>query len=159
MKLLSEPAPYSELLPVVTDKLVEAVICLSQNEARSLIRIGVMATTTVSREDVPPGIKRLIQYVGRPWSGDLDHMTFNIFSRLDDNENWTDRCSHNLTMPEDAEKVLSVILDFQRIYKSPAKVTLDRMKQSCRLVANDALEYFEKVAEGSMFDEDIIRDA
>lgn len=158
MKMLSEPAPYTELLPIVVDRVVEGIALLNANSDRTFTRIGVMATTHVVREDMPPGINAWIEYLGRPWVGGLNHMTSNIFGNLEDTDDWSDRCGHQLTLPEDQSKLLQIVLDYQRTFKVSVKFTEEKLRQLSRKVSEDALKYFEKVAEGSMFDEQIIGD-
>ncbi len=159
MHMLSSPAPFSQVLPTVADKLAEAVLSLPRITERTLIRVGVLSTTNVARDDVPPGIDRFIKYVGRPWPDGTDDLSLNIFGRVKDTDHWSDRCSHQLQMSEDKEKLLVVAFDYQRMFKNPPKVNEDRLRQLFRQCREDAVEYFERVAEGNMFDEQLISGA
>lgn len=159
MQLLSSAAPFSELLPRVSQKLVDAIIALPANGERSLLRVGVISTTTVAREDLPPGLKRFIEYVGKPWGRGIDDMLVNIFGNLNDNDQWSDRCGHQMQLFDDEDKLPIVVLDYQRTFKNPSKINEDRLKQLFRQTSDDAVEYFERVAEGSMFDEQLIGSA
>jgi hypothetical protein len=78
MEMLSKPLPFTILVTEVGNRLVEAVLLMPKIQDRKVRRVGVVSMTPLAEQDVPPGVKRLIDYKGRPWGGLLD--SFNMES-------------------------------------------------------------------------------
>lgn len=153
-QLLSDTRPYSQLLPDVCRRLADVTRhVLSRSQSRHITRVGIVSTTMVGDEDLPPGIERLISYMKRPWNGRVDTFSLQIVSELDENDDWSDRCVHNIVRPEDKSQLMTVSLDWQRIFKTPRSnaqtslVTLLADAQKC------SSAYFESLAEGSRLDD------
>jgi hypothetical protein len=105
MEMLSRPLPYTQLLPDVTKKLIEATLLVPRATERSITRAGIVSTTSVADDEVPPGIARFIEYVGRPWGGEVEHFNFSITADIGKGQGFVDRCIHTITRPESlAEK-------------------------------------------------------
>jgi hypothetical protein len=155
--LLTEPLPFTTLLPIVTEKLIETTLLIAQGTQRKITRVGVVATTTVALEDAPPGIARFIAYVSRPWKGRVDFYSLQITGMIDETPDWSDRCVHQLTKLEDPDAVPSVKLDWQRTFTTGRPVTRESMKTLLSHAEVAANKYFEDVAEGNRFDEELLR--
>lgn len=156
MELLSRPQPFSELLPEATERLIEATLLLPGISKRQLRRVGVISVTQVDEHDVPPGIGNWIKYLGRPWGGEIDGMSFSINSTLRKSASETDRCVHILKRPENDDELLTLQFDWQREYALPRAVTEASLKAATAEAHKGALAYFEELAEGSRFDEKLI---
>ena len=155
MEMLSRPMPYTELLVTVSDMLLDAVVMVVDKPERKINRIGVVTTTAVDQSEAPPGIKRFIDVVGRPWKGALDNFSFQIVSVLDKgNPKCTDRCVHAVTRPENPEELLTIVFDWQRSFATGLSARRDSLRDILSRATKDALAYFEDLAEGSRFDED-----
>jgi len=157
MELLSIPTPFSKLLPIVANKLIEAALLLPGAPARTISRIGIVSTTLVAIDEVPPGIARFIKYIGRPWKGSVDNFNVQIVADLNKTTKWSDRCVHLLVKPEDREQVPAVQFDWQRTFSSGQPLTHDSLKDIMASAETASLKYLEELAEGSQFDEDLIR--
>lgn len=157
MELITKPRPYTTILSEVCAKTIEAAMLLAGEDARTVNRVGIVASTSLAEEDLPPGIARLVGYVGRPWKNKLDHYNINIVSDLESSDGFKDRCIHYLIKPEDKEKLLTVQFDWQRTLEKPFIATKDSLTQAFDRARKDALGYFEDLAVGSRFDEDVIR--
>ncbi len=96
MELLSRPLPFSKLLPNVSKRLIEATLLLPGTKTRTVTRIGIVSTTLVAEDEVPPGVARFIKYIGRPWKGSVDNFNVQIVADLDKTPKWSDRCVHLL---------------------------------------------------------------
>jgi hypothetical protein len=155
--LISDAAPFSELLPRVSDRLTEATARLADVAARKIIRVGIVATTVVAEEDVPPGIERFIRYIGRPWKGQMDFYDLQVTGTIGKTPKWTDRCIHQMTKPDDPERLPVLRFDWQRTLAEPQAATRESMKSLLTAAQNDAIKYFEDLAEGNRFDEELIR--
>ena len=83
MEMLSKPMPFTKLLPDVSKKLVEGTLLLPKATERQVMRVGIVSTTPIAAEDLPPGIKRMIEYVGRPWKGMFDAMISELNYAID----------------------------------------------------------------------------
>lgn len=159
MEMLSQPLPYTKLLNNVIDKLVDATLLIAGPKARQVNRVGIVSTTRVAIEDAPPGIARFVQYIGRPWKGFADFYNINITSDLAKTKDWSDRCIHILTKAEeDEDKLLRIQLDWQRTLAIGRAITKDTLRELLAGAEKEANAYFEDIAEGSRFDEDVIRE-
>jgi len=156
MEMLSNPLPYTKLLPVVSERLVEASQLLPEIANRKLFQAGIVATTSVAIEDVPPGVSRLIQYMGRPWGGELISYNYSIVSEITATDDWKDKCQHTVIKQEDPEKLLTLVFDFHRTFAAPQSSSRQSLKSIVSSCGESALEYFEDLAEGNRFDEHII---
>lgn len=156
MEMLSKPAPFTKLLPEVERRLIEATLLLPGSKSRKLNRIGIVAATRVSFEDAPPGIRRFIDYVGRPWRGEAKYYSFQITADLSKNSETSDRCVHLITRnEEDQEQLVSMQFDWQRAYNQGRALTADTLKALLANAEKSAMTYFEELAEGIRFDENI----
>jgi len=154
MEMLSKPLPFTSLLPQVSEKLIEATLLLPEVKKRTINRVGIVSLTLISIEDMPPGIRRFIAYLGRPWKGALENFTVQISANLNKTSEVSEICIHQLVMPEDKdEKLLTIQFDWQRQFSSALQVRETELKRIVADAQKDALNYFEDLAEGSRFDE------
>lgn len=156
-ELLSRAAPYTDLLPRVSDRLLEASKHLLKITSRNLVRVGIVTTTHVAEEDLPPGIARFIKYVARPWKGVVEQYSFNIMAELDKGEGWTDRCTHVVVKPEDPEQLPMLRFDWYRTFDVERNATEELIKHEIDRATQESMKYFEDLGEGNRFDEEIIR--
>lgn len=155
-ELISKPLPFSQLLDDATEQLISLSPKLPGAEKRSISRIGIVSTTTVASDDLPPGIQRMIKYFGRPWSGSLKAYQINLTAVLSETDRWTDRCTHVINRPEDDEQLMTVRFDWQRLPTHPLPITEESLKKEMAICQRAAIAYFEEVAVGDRFDEHII---
>lgn len=156
-ELLSRPAPFSELLRQVSKRLLEATELIPEIGSRALIRVGVVASTFVTEQELPPGMARFIQYLGRPWRGDLAQYSLQLTADLDRNPDWLDRAAHTLIKPGDPEDPLTLRLDWSRTFSAGHHADERVLKSALEQATEASMNYFEDLAEGSRFDEEIIR--
>jgi len=159
-ELLSKARPYTELLDEACIRLLEAVELVNGPRARVVGRLGIVSTTAVAASDAPPGVRRLIEYLGRPWGGDLPAYTFEVTGRLGGKDMTSDRCIHTVTMNEQetsTDRLITVKFDWQRDYNVVRPITVDAIRKLVAPGKQAALEYFEDIAVGSRFDEEILR--
>jgi hypothetical protein len=157
MEMLSKPLPYSTLLGEAGRRLVEATLLLPNRKERRLTRVGVISNTSVSLDEAPPGIKRFITYLGRPW-GDLpEYYQIRINSRIGTpSSRWTDRCIHMLQKEEGPDDLIVLKFDWQRYFSEGRVIGQDSLHNILMEAEEASTEYFEDLAEGSRFDELII---
>lgn len=155
--MISQPKPYSELLPETCNKILQATSHVVDLKTRRLQRIGIVSTTNVSEDELPPGVRRLIGYAGRPWANGLKYFDMQLVSTLTETSSYSDQCTHQITKPESSEeKLITVRFDWQRIYTDGRTVTHDSLSSELESCAKSALKYYEELAIGDMFDENII---
>jgi len=154
-ELLSKPAPYSELLVETTNRLLDMVRLTMTGEQRKLLRIGVVSTTLVSEGDVPPGIVRFLKRVAKPWNTSLDAFSVDVTTKLPKVKSTAryDRCIHQFTKPEDNEGLVTIKLDWQRLFDEEKRLSITVLPALLASAKNDALDYFEDIGEGGRFDE------
>lgn len=155
-QLLSQPAPYSGLLVEVGNRLIELTTLLPGAKDRKVIRVGVIATTTVSMDELPPGISKMITYLGRPWRGAMDSFDIRVTGDIDETAAGRARCVHQITKPEDKEELLTLKFDWQRYLKAPRRIELGQLREAVEEAQRDAKKYFEDLAEGARFDEVVL---
>jgi len=155
--MISQPKPYSELLPEICDKILRAVSHVVDLKTRRLQRIGIVSTTNISEDELPPGVRRLIGYAGRPWANGLKYFDMQLVSTLIETPSYSDQCTHQITKPESSEeKLITVRFDWQRIYTDGRAVTHESLSSELASCEKSALKYYEELAIGDMFDENVI---
>ncbi|WP_156406107.1 hypothetical protein [Phenylobacterium sp. Root700] len=155
LEMLSQAQPYSKLLPETFERLIEATSLLPNIRNRTLNRVGAVSSTLVTEEDLPPGIQQAIKYLGRPWGNAPEHFTFSGNYVLDDQEEWTDKCSHTISRNGDNEGLLQITFDWGRHFKKPRQASLAHLKHACAEAEKKSLSYLEEIAEGIRFDENL----
>jgi hypothetical protein len=152
--LMSKPRPYTEVLADVTKRLLQMVELVIAGKARKLLRIGIVSTTLVSEDEMPPGISRFLKHVTKPWNTDADSFNFELTTKLSKDRGAThqDRCIHALTKREDGEGLVTIRLDYQRIFDAGKGLSASSLPGLIRDTKDDALGYFEDVAQGERFD-------
>lgn len=152
MELLSSPAPYTKLLDETIRRLVNVMGLLSHSKDRLIRRIGIVSMTNVDFEDAPPGIQDLIHKIGLPFGGRLEEVNGQFSSCLNEDDNVNDRCVYNLVKPSDESKLTTINLDWQRRYKGPVGIQSSRVLSLLNVARDEALDHFERVAEGGLDD-------
>jgi hypothetical protein len=159
-EMLSDPLPYTKLLPSVSRKLMDATLLVCERTTRKITRVGVVATASVAPNEIPPGIGRFVAYIGRPWKGFVEHYSLQIVSELANTPESSDRCIHTLSkVDNDPDQLLKLNFDWQRTLKNSRTVTSETMTQLIKSAEEAALKYFEELAEGNLFDENLIRES
>jgi hypothetical protein len=152
-EMLSNPLPFTKMLPVVSHKLIDVSQYLPEIKERKLERVGIVALALVANDEVPPGISRFIKYVGRPWGGALESYVFNIAAEVKKGPSWVEKCTHQVVRPEDKEEPVTLIFDWMRTFSSEKSTAKDSLEEELASATKSALEYFETLAEGNRFDE------
>jgi hypothetical protein len=158
MEMLSRPQPYTDLLPVVSSKLIEATLLLPSPKDRKITRVGIVSTTPVDAEDLPPGISRFLKYIGKPWGELTEGFSIQITGKVGKGSGYSDRCVHTMLRTEDPNDLLTILFDYQRIFESGKAITADSLKEITASAEKAALRYFEDLAEGNRFDDVSIDD-
>lgn len=157
MEMLSTPMPFTALMPVVEARLIEATLLLPKAKDRSVQRVGVISTTAIAEEDLPPGIKRFVSYVGRPWKADyLDSFNITITADISVTGGIKERCVHTIAKSEDKEQLMTLQFDWQRLFDDGWQITQANLERVLQGARKGALAYFEDLAEGNRFDEILI---
>jgi hypothetical protein len=152
VEMLSTPQPFTKLLPEVLRRMVGAAMLMPDIRSRQLLRVGTTSMTPVDAIDLPPGISRFIDYMGRPWNGLTGGFTMQLTADVGKHKLWSDRCIHTILRSENEDEVMTLIFDFQRTFVDPRPVTKETLQEACDKVERDSLAYFEELAEGNMFD-------
>jgi hypothetical protein len=159
MEMLSRPLPYTQLLTEVIKRAVDGVVLTPSSKERMVRRVGIVSTTWVAEEEMPPGIDRFIKYMGRPWGGPVDTYNISLCVDLGKGKGTADRCVHTVIKTEDREQLISMNFDWQRMYPAGQPVRKEVLYEVMGEAEKAALKYFEDLAEGRRFDEKIIRES
>lgn len=154
LEMISKALPFTQLLTEAIDRAIAAAALLPYASKRKILQIGVVSTTQVAYEELPPGVSKLATYMSRPWKLGLDHFNVALSGVISETKEYRDRCIHTLTKTENPEDLMVLTLDLQRILHQP--INQETLPQAFKSVEKSALDYFEAVAEGSMFDEQVI---
>ncbi|MGA8908845.1 MAG: hypothetical protein WB524_14615 [Acidobacteriaceae bacterium] len=154
LEMLSHAMPYTQLLDTVFEKLVTITLAVPDNRTRKVTKMGIVSSTQVHPDEAPPGIRRFIEYVGRPWQGFLHAYSFQIVTELGQSPAGSDRCVHTLAKAEDERELLSLSFDWQRTLTPSRPINKDVLGDIIKRARFDALKYFEDLAEGGRFDVD-----
>ncbi len=146
LQLLSEPLPYTVALPKVCERLVETALRIPDVDGRKIMQFGIVSTSVVSVDEMPPGIKTLIETTIKPW-GEQEAYTIQVASILNNNSDFSDRCIHTITNPEDKETIPTVSLDWQRTFKTPRFLRKNVLEEIVPRGRDEALAYFEQLGE------------
>ena len=152
MEMLSTPQPYTMLLEEVIERLIEAALLVPNVESRSVRRIGLISVTAVDQEDLPPGIGKMISHFSSPWKRGLDAFTLQATAVLEKTSGRTDSCAHTMLKSDIKGELLSIQFDYQRVFEDTRRLERKVLETEFRSLSADALDYFEKIAEGDMFD-------
>lgn len=159
MEMLSEARPFTVLLPQAFDRLCDVALRTIGKKDRTLSRIGVVTHTILSEDDMPPGVAKLAYYMGRPWKGELNSYNMQISAVISEKSGYVDRCIFHLVQPEDKEQLNNFVFDYQRVFNAGQVIDRRNLDSLTEAVSKSALDYFEQIAEGSQWDEDIISGA
>jgi hypothetical protein len=153
MEMLTETLPFTELLPKTFKMLAEAALLLPKHEDRNINRVGIVSTTAVAEDLIPPGVAKMLNWMGKPWGKLTGAFTIQLTAEIDTKPGWTDRCVHTLLRTEHAEDLLTLMFDYQRTYRLGKPIRGDAMDEIFAETERTALRYFEELAEGNRFDE------
>jgi hypothetical protein len=156
-ELTSQPLPFTVLMPEISKRLVEATMLLPGIKTRKIKRIGIISTTALDEAIMPPGIARFVKYICRPWQGAVDRYSFAIHAELSRNSRWTDKCLHILTKPGEPDQLPTLKFDWQRWLDPSQSIRREVLEALLREAEMSAMAYFEELAEGNRFDEDLLR--
>ncbi|MBN9488679.1 MAG: hypothetical protein J0H44_15690 [Alphaproteobacteria bacterium] len=163
--VLSEIIPYSAQLLEISKRLMEVGSLFPDPKTRSIERITVISQTNVDPDDLPPGIQRLLRYMGRPWSHELESYQTRVVASLGgDKVGNSIRCTHSIGKqqrpetkePQVSDGLVNVRFDWQRKFKTGRRIEPKSMREIVSESIKDANQYFEELAEGNRFDENIL---
>lgn len=152
MELISQAAPFTELLEKVIERLIEAVDLLAINKTRTIKRVGIVSVTQVTLADAPPGIIDLFGQIGSPLGGQVRNFSANVTTEVSRSDTSFERCAHTLTLPEPPDTLITLQLDWQRTHLTPTRADKSHVVEVLNSGKRDALSYFERVAEGGLND-------
>ena len=155
LQMLSQPRPYTELLSDITNRLTDVMLLVPGADVRKINRVGIVTTTIVDEDEVPPGIARFIRYLGRPWPGPAESFSYQSLVHLARTDEWVDKCQHNLAKAEKPGEPLTITFDWHRTFTSGKPINSESLTRVLRHAKEDALNYFEELGEGDRFDVDI----
>lgn len=150
-ELLSRPEPFTALLRVASQALLDFCMLLPNAGKRTLMQVGVVSQTFVDRDDMPPGISAFLDYMGRPWPDRVTEYNVTIISTILESDTHLDKCIHSVNQsPED--DLYNLVFDYQAHQKGGVRLTSQVLRREIESTTARALDYLEKLAVGSMFD-------
>jgi hypothetical protein len=156
-EMLSKPLPYTELFPQITERLLEMLrLVITAKQSRKLLRIGIITTTYVALDDAPPGIRRFLKHVTKPWGIEPEFFNIDVTAKLAKGKNTAkfDRCLHLLQRLENSDNDLLLIrLDWQRYFEPDKTFSASSLPDLIEAARRDALAYFEDIGQGERFDD------
>lgn len=159
MELMSKVVPFTQLLPEVSERLIETVCLLPGAASRKVTRMGIVSRASVARADLPPGIEMLVAHAGKPWKGRLDGMHYSVTAVVGETTKATDRCIHTVAIPVDPDELVGLTFDWHREFSNGMPCTRAALRAGFDQCKSPALEYLEEIGRGDRFDaEPIVKD-
>ena len=156
-ELVSKPLPYTKLLSQLTERLTAATQLVCGSGHRVLRRAGILSSTAVSQEDIPPGIRRYVDYMSKPWGKPSNGYNMSVLSEVSGNGKgtWHDRCEHSVAKSDSDDALINIKLDYIRSYDPEQNLNFPQLDGMLKNLRSSALAYFEDVAQGERFDDNI----
>jgi hypothetical protein len=151
-----EIRPFTELLDMTLNELLEILKLITKSSASSCARFGVVAEANVDFRAIPPGIESLISYLAEPWGGksNLPQANVHFVPIIADDENFTTQCHYHISFNgEPTTEEVDIRLDWQKISKKGIPINRDALEKTFKMWQSEALIYFDRVAEGNLNNE------
>lgn len=149
----SDLEPYTNLFEECI-KNIELLIksILIKDYKIKLKRIGVMARTNLTPNDLPPCVQQLYDYLASPWRKGLMNCNCMLLGKLEESEKCIDRCHYILSIDNSVKMPqMDFILDWQRLFSKIIVIeNLDQLKKILFSTCEDAKEHFEKIGKEGM---------
>lgn len=115
-------------------------------------RIGLVASANLEEKTTPPGVQKWMEYLGRPWRGSLLEVNVKTLSKLEEGENFSDRCHHQIEylLNKVDEKGYNLTLDWQREFNRVKNFQEGDFRDTIEVCKNAALKYFDIFAQGDL---------
>lgn len=148
-----EVQPYTELLSRVAKETTRLLHALTREAGTlSVLRIGIVASSRIDAEHVPPGIARHVDHFRLPWNANLAKCQALLLVPLRKDENGEDRCHHHFEYaPLDKPGEMEVKLDWQRFPQKPYEAKSETEPRFLFEACEAASAYFERVGDGSLW--------
>ena len=148
-----ETEKYSVLLERIIGKTNEFIEHVFANRRRNLVRLGIVATSRIDGENLPPGVALYIEHLQRPWGKPLIRCDSNLVSVLREDEKTRDQCHHRLSFDQ-GDKLkkndFRFVLDWQRVMLTPTELRSGSSRGQLQSASSSALDYFEKFGRGEL---------
>lgn len=148
--VLPETKSYEELLEEVIETCNQTWKTLEQQEPlfnkKPVSRIGIVLELNMAYDDMPPGIKKILDAQNKLWGEKLDSFDFRFLTLIAKNEASSYKCHHaikTLNIQETNEKSLFCYLDFQEYFDPDIELDHSRLSSKINILRNKALEYFD----------------
>jgi hypothetical protein len=148
-----DPKNYSELLESTVHQAGDFVDQALGNRRRTLIRVGIVASTRIDGESPPPGVDLYVKHLQSPWRAPLIRCEANLTSLLHEDQKTRDQCHHRLNFnqaDDDKKNDFRFVLDWQRVMLTPVDLKSGTSRQHLQSSASSALDYFEKFGKGDL---------
>ena len=146
---VKEERPFGELLGQSVERLSRLLTAIASEEMQ-VVRIGVMATTTLKRDEPPPGVEAIIQHLAKPFSGPLIKCNSTLTAVIGETDSAVDRCHHIVAFDDTQGSAIQFRLDWQRVMMSVAAHRRNAIVKLVTECEEKAIGYFESVAEGEL---------
>ncbi|MBI4600913.1 MAG: hypothetical protein HY721_03035 [Planctomycetes bacterium] len=145
-----EVESYSKLLEQTEARMKDVVGHIAAQEPLAVRRVGIVAAMRHKRDNLPPGVKALLEHLARPW-GELLKSETSLLAKLAGQDAWRDQCHHTVVFDEASQPgSIQLTLDWQRVFTEAGKWRAPQIEEELRRSRGSALEYFERVGAGEL---------
>ncbi len=143
---------YTEICSQIEDYIDNLFVAFNNIPEMVYDRIGIVTSANLEKTTTPPGVKKWLEYLGRPWAGDLVDINAKICTNLSNDGDYADRCHHSIEYASEKveETGFRIILDWQRKFNKKQSISVGNFKDRIGVCKNKAFEYFEKFAQGDL---------
>lgn len=147
--------PFNELVDRVATELRDLLeVSGDGGKSRSVIRIGCIADCRLAEDTAPPGLRKLLNHLERPWPGKLKGTEGTLLVELSNSTQTREQCHHTVSRNAyDRPNDLVLRLDWQRMWHDGKPMRTSELITAITSVKTDAASYFQSFGEGTWGDE------
>ncbi len=145
-----EVESYSKVLEQTETRLGDIVELIAVEEPLAVMRVGIVAATRLKRDNLPPGVRALLEHLARPW-GELLKSESTLLAKLAQDVSSREQCHHMVVFDEASQPgSIHLTLDWQRVFAASRSLRAPQIKEEVRRCRESAVSYFERVGAGDL---------
>ncbi|MBI3271501.1 MAG: hypothetical protein HYZ53_21100 [Planctomycetes bacterium] len=147
----SPSLPFSNLLDMCIERILQLWEPLAKIRPRRLQRIGLMATGVFDPGPPAPGVAAFVGHLEHPWPLGSRKLAANVLAILEDEVGVRTQCHHMIQMNKSEEgATLALQLDWQRVWTVPREAASGQMASLLGECKTAAIDYFERFGRGEL---------
>jgi hypothetical protein len=143
--------PYGEILQEVAEMAIELLDVFAHSAGVRTDRIGIIATSQMDPQKMPPGVARMLDAYERMWTGELLKIDATAVVVVLSEKLTVDQCHHRLQLDHSQPTPeVQVTLDWQRRFLEPRDLRGAEISGTIQACVKSALGHFQRIGEGTL---------